>query len=59
MDEAKLLTESEPQAQNYHDPYGPDPADVPDPMPEALQPTAAVEQAYERSDPMEGEAPAG
>jgi len=58
-DETKPLTEEQPHAQEYHDPYGPDPEDVPDPMPESLQPDEAVEEAFEESDPMEGEGPTG
>jgi hypothetical protein len=58
-DETKPLTESDPHAQEYHDPFGPDPKDIPDPMPEGLQPSPSVQRAYEKSDPMEGEGPTG
>ena len=42
-------------AENYRDPYGADPEDIPDPMPEALQ---ASPDDDER-EWMEGDAPTG
>jgi hypothetical protein len=40
------------------DPEGPDPVDIPDPMPEDLKRPRA-DRAVEAADPMEGEAPTG
>jgi hypothetical protein len=41
------------------DPEGPDPPDIPDPMPEELRRTKKSDEAFERSEPMEGDAPTG
>jgi hypothetical protein len=41
------------------DPEGPDPEDIPDPMPTDLQRTKRADDAFEESEPMEGESPTG
>jgi hypothetical protein len=41
------------------DPEGPDPEDIPDPMPEDLQRTKRSDEAFDDAEPMEGEAPTG
>ncbi|MGH8978119.1 MAG: hypothetical protein ACRDV7_08605 [Acidimicrobiia bacterium] len=41
------------------DPEGPDPADIPDPMPEGLKRDAPADKAFDVAEPMEGEAPTG
>jgi hypothetical protein len=41
------------------DPTGPDPPDIPDPMPDDLKRTEEADEAFEDSDPMAGEAPSG
>jgi hypothetical protein len=41
------------------DPEGPDPANVPDPMPDELKRTQEADEAFADADPMEGEAPTG
>jgi hypothetical protein len=41
------------------DPHGEGPANIPDPMPDDLQRTERADEAFEESQPMEGEAPTG
>jgi hypothetical protein len=48
-----------PPATVPRDPYGPDPAGVPDPMPTELQDTGAADEAFDDTDPMAGDAPTG
>ena len=41
------------------DPQGPDPEEIPDPMPDDLKRTPEADKAFEAAEPMEGEAPTG
>lgn len=51
--------EDRPGPDEYIDPTGPDPAGIPDPLPDELQGSPEVDRAFEEVDPMEGEAPSG
>ncbi len=51
--------EERPGPDEYIDPTGPDPAGIPDPLPDDLQDSPEVDRALEEVDPMKGEAPSG
>lgn len=44
-------------AEDYIDPLGEPPEGMPDPLPDALQPDAATDQAFADQESMEGDAP--
>ena len=55
-----MVTERHPNESSVPvDPEGPDPPNVPDPMPDDLQRTKEADKAFEEAEPMEGEAPTG
>jgi hypothetical protein len=41
------------------DPEGDDPEGIPDPMPDDLRRTRRADEAFEETEPMEGDAPTG
>jgi hypothetical protein len=59
VDGASRPGEDRPGPDDYIDPTGPDPAGIPDPLPDELQGSPEVDRALEEVDPMEGEAPSG
>lgn len=53
------MSEPEPRPGGRGDPEGPDPEDIPDPMPEELRRSPEGTEAADDANPMEGEAPSG
>jgi hypothetical protein len=53
------IDQPEPTAQDYIAPDGGEPSEIPDPMPDDLQPTDEVDEAFDRADGTEGDAPTG